>query len=165
MNSPRLEPAAARPILIVENATLGRASLIHAARESAFLNPLVALPDTQTVNRYLNGEGIYANREEFPLPILVLVDVTLPQAPSPAVLPWLTEPPPSRQVVITVLSGAIDPGLFDSATAFGPNSILCKLAFPDSAKAMFRVLLWLIAEVNSPAAVARTAASMSPLHL
>src|SRR5258705_5109841 len=40
---------------------------------------------------YLKGEGKFANRDEFPLPNLVLLDLKLPLVPGLEVLKWIRE--------------------------------------------------------------------------
>jgi len=134
----RLETA--QPILIVENGADNEATLSRAARQARFINPLVFLTGDHNVEPYLDGAGIYANRHKFPLPALVLQEVTLPKLESVPDRPWPQQERTSRHVVITDLTGMVEPRHFESAVAFGARAILCNLRSPDSMTAMFRVL-------------------------
>jgi CheY-like chemotaxis protein len=115
------------PILVVENedATLQRLSV--AAREAGIGNRLIILPDMASAVRYLDGAGIYSNREKYPLPGIVLLDVTMPQLDNPQSVGWMTPPPVSRQIVVADICGATDHEQFISALNFGENALLCKL--------------------------------------
>ena len=57
--------------------------------------------------RYLSGTGEYGNREKFPLPDVMLLDIFLPRKDGWEVLEWLKDQP-SKPVVIlmTVLDNA-----------------------------------------------------------
>jgi hypothetical protein len=127
-------------VLVIENDLGKRAAWGSAARNAGFTHPLTFLPNSQSLTRYLNGVGIYENRAQHPLPAFVLQDVTLSKIPAPMAQPWLRQPEPARQVVVTVICGKIEAWHFESAVPFGPNAVLCKLPSFDALKEMFRSL-------------------------
>jgi hypothetical protein len=137
-NIVRLKPVT--PILVVEHAGDESPLLSLGFRNAGFINPIISLPDDHSLSLYLDGVGIYANRKKYPLPILILQDVTLPKPDSTLALSWLQDLPTCRQVVVTYFTAIPNPQHFESAVAFGPNAILCKLQFPDSVDALFRSL-------------------------
>ena len=54
--------------------------LIRRAFEQAGLvNPLYVVSDGEEAVAYLKGQGKYANREEYPLPCLLLLDLKMPR--------------------------------------------------------------------------------------
>lgn len=50
----------------------------RAFKEAGILNPLHVVPDGEEAIAYLNGDGKYADRKEFPLPCLLLLDLKMP---------------------------------------------------------------------------------------
>lgn len=135
-----LDTEPAPPILIVENAGQKAVPLSRAVRNAGFINPLISLPDDQSVELYMDGNGAFSNRKKYPLPAIVLQDHNQAAPHGDASQSWLEEPQPCRQVVVTVMSGAVEARHFESAVPIGRNAILCKLQNPDSMQAMFRVL-------------------------
>jgi hypothetical protein len=128
------------PILIVENHDAFGVTLSQALRHAGITNPLLRLPDAASAELYLNGAGQFSDRKKYPLPCLVLLDVTLHHPPSSETTPWLTPPPISRQLVVTSVNAPLDPDQFESAIPFAANSVLCKLITPESLAAMMEVL-------------------------
>ena len=51
----------------------------RAFREANVLNPMQVVPDGEEAIAYLEGKGKYANREEYPLPGLLLLDLKMPR--------------------------------------------------------------------------------------
>jgi hypothetical protein len=138
------------PILIVENDIRDWASLGEAVRHAGFDNPVLCLPNAFCAELYLAGRGEYSDRKEFPLPCLILMDVTLPEIIGMGMPMWLTPPPISRQIVITGYLWTLDPGQFESAVAFSPNSVLCKLSSPDSLARMIEELREIVIDSKTP---------------
>ena len=57
---------------------------------------------------YLQGEGLYADRAQFPFPSMVLLDLNMPGMNGFAVLDWLKQHPEFGDVPVVVLSGMVD---------------------------------------------------------
>jgi CheY-like chemotaxis protein len=70
--------------------------------------PVQILTCGEDLVAYLKGEGLYKDREQFPFPGLVLLDLKMPGMDGFAVLDWLKEHPEYAQVPIIVLSGCVD---------------------------------------------------------
>ena len=49
----------------------------------------MVVEDGEEVISYLKGEGIYADREKYPFPILLLLDLKMPKINGFQVLEWL----------------------------------------------------------------------------
>src|SRR5690348_14796702 len=95
-------------------------------------NPLHVVWNGQEAIAYLKGEGKYANREEYPLPDLFLLDLKMPRVNGFEVLKWLRSQPglaPLRVLVLTSSDAIRD---VNEAYRLGANSFLVKpLDFQD----------------------------------
>ena len=81
--------------------------LLRLALETAGLpNPLFSVCDGQDAVDYLNGNGPYADRETYPLPSLLLLDLKMPIMDGFEVLTWLQSSPRFDDIVIVVLSSS-----------------------------------------------------------
>jgi CheY-like chemotaxis protein len=67
---------------------------------------LLILRDGQEVIEYLKGGGTYANRDLYPLPSLLLLDVKMPRMTGFDVLAWLGENPQFRDLPVVILSSS-----------------------------------------------------------
>jgi CheY-like chemotaxis protein len=61
----------------------------HALAKVGVDNPVQVASNGRQAIDYLKGEGKYAEREQFPLPHLVLLDLKLPLVPGLEVLRWI----------------------------------------------------------------------------
>jgi CheY-like chemotaxis protein len=75
---------------------------------------------------YLRGDGQYADRERYPLPVLMLLDLNLPYVPGLEVLRQVREDPSLRGLVIVVLSSSLAEADLVQAYELGANSYLSK---------------------------------------
>src|SRR5580765_53854 len=114
-------------------------------------NPLMVVRDGEEVIAYLKGEGIYANRERYPLPILLLLDLKMPKISGFQVLEWLQgQPELSRMPVAIMTSSDSDPDV-SRAYQLGASSYLVK---PPDAEALLALVqrlhaYWLILDEKS----------------
>src|SRR5262245_62174456 len=65
--------------------------LRRAFAQANFLNPLHVVSNGEEAIAYLQGEGKYANRAEYPLPTLVLLDLKMPRKDGFEVLHWIRQ--------------------------------------------------------------------------
>lgn len=89
-------------------------------------NPLQVVRDGEEAIAYLKGEGKFADRHHYPLPILLLLDLKMPRVSGFQVLSWLRKQPNLRQLPVAVMTSSDhDP---DAARAFelGADSYLIK---------------------------------------
>jgi len=75
---------------------------------------------------YLNGDGIYADRDRYPMPALILLDLKMPRATGMEMLKWIRRHPEFSQVPVVVLSGSELHEDIRQAYAIGANSYLIK---------------------------------------
>src|SRR5437870_4801039 len=69
-------------------------------------NPLQVVRDGEEALMYLQGEGIYADRRRFPLPILLLLDLKMPKVNGFQVLEWLRDHPMLRRLPVAVMTAS-----------------------------------------------------------
>jgi CheY-like chemotaxis protein len=75
---------------------------------------------------YLKGEGKYANRDEYPLPTLLLLDLKMPRKNGFEVLEWVRQQPGLRGMLIVVLTTSERVEDINRAYKLGANSFLTK---------------------------------------
>ena len=101
--------------------------LIRKAFEKAGLNnPMQVARDGVEAIAYLSGEGKFANREEFPLPWLVLLDLKMPRVNGFEVLRWIRAQPSLSRLIVLVLTSSEYVKDVDEAYKLGANSFLVK---------------------------------------
>jgi len=107
--------------------------LIRRAFEQAKIpNPLHVVWNGQEAIAYLKGEGKYANREEYPLPDLFLLDLKMPRVNGFEVLKWVRSQPGLAPLRILVLTSSEEIRDVNEAYKLGANSFLVKpLDFQD----------------------------------
>ena len=76
--------------------------------------------------KYLKGEGKYADREEFPLPSLIILDIKLPKVSGLEVVRWIKKQEDHKNTPVIMLSSSGQPGDILKAYEFGANSFLVK---------------------------------------
>ena len=74
----------------------------HAMKKAGVANPIQVATDGRQAIDYLKGAGKFANREEFPLPCLVLLDLKLPYVMGLDVLKWIRQQPGLAPIVIVL---------------------------------------------------------------
>lgn len=114
-----------KPILQVEDDPNDVFFFQHAMKKVGVANPIQVAIDGQQAIDYLKGVGKFADRELFPLPCLVLLDLKLPHVMGLEVLKWIRSQPLTHLVVI-ILSASAES--VDIATAYrlGANAFLTK---------------------------------------
>jgi CheY-like chemotaxis protein len=114
-----------RTILLVEDEEGDVFFMRQAMKKAGVLNPLQVASDGQEAIDYFKGTGKFANREEFPLPCLVLLDLKLPRVMGLDVLKWIRQQPAVATIVVILTSSQEEA---DIATAYrlGANGYLVK---------------------------------------
>jgi CheY-like chemotaxis protein len=114
-----------RTILQVEDDPNDVFFLQHAMKKAGVANPVQVASDGQQAIDYLKGAGKFADREKFPVPCLVLLDLKLPYVMGLEVLRWIREQPGTAFPVVMLSASAEDA---DIATAYrlGANGFLTK---------------------------------------
>lgn len=100
----------------------------RAFKKARLLNPLHVVHGGEDAIAYLKGKGPYANREEFPLPALLLLDLKMPRTDGFEVLEWIRTEPSLCALRVVVLTSSEDIRDVNRAYQLGANSFLQKPA-------------------------------------
>ncbi len=113
-------------VLLVEDEANDVFLLQRAFREVAISNPVRVVTDGQMAIDYLSGAGMFANRAEFPVPGLVLLDLKLPHRSGREVLQWVRAQPHFRRIIVIVFTAGQYVGDIGLAYDLGANAFLLK---------------------------------------
>lgn len=130
----------ALPILLVEDSPDDVALFKRAINKAAVNYPLQVVTDGETAIAYLLGSGVYADRELYPLPALVLLDLKLPRKSGHEVLAWLRAQPKLRRLPVVVLTTSRESSDINRAYDACVNSYLVKPFALDGLTDMVRAL-------------------------
>jgi CheY-like chemotaxis protein len=120
-----------RTILLVEDDANDIYFMKRAAREAGIFDLLHVAQDGQEAEDYLGGLGEYADRQRFPLPCVILLDLKLPRVMGFEVLKWIRQQPALKSIIVIVLTSSdLGPDV-DLAYQLGANSYLVKPPNPD----------------------------------
>ena len=113
-------------ILLVEDQEDDIFVITHAFERGCIENPLRVVRDGEEAIAYLNGDGIFADRGEFPIPGLVLMDLELPRLNGFDVLRWIRQQPHLSALRVIVLTASTNIRDVNLAYQLGANSFLVK---------------------------------------
>lgn len=142
-------------ILLVEDDKNDLLFMRMAMEKAGLADQLHVVEDGQDAIDYLQGEGIYADRETHPLPCMVLLDTKLPHVMGLDVLKWIREQPALETMVVIMLTASQQGSDIRRACQLGANSYLVKPSNPLRLAEMMDALkrYWLI--FNQPTAEAQ----------
>jgi CheY-like chemotaxis protein len=114
-------------ILLVED-DLNDIFLVKRAFKMAEIhNPLQVVTDGQEAINYLCGNEKYSDREKFPLPRLMVMDIKMPRRTGFEVLEWVKgNSKPLRRIPIVIVSSSNNPDDINRAYELGANAYMVK---------------------------------------
>jgi CheY-like chemotaxis protein len=117
----------------------------YAFKEAGIANPVQAVGDGQQAIDYLLGQGPYADRERFPFPCLVLLDLKLPIKMGLDVLRWVRSQPQLKNLLVLVLTSSANVHDVDEAYRLGARAFLVKPVSTDERIKLARAIkqFWL----------------------
>ena len=135
-----------KPILIVEDIKTDAKLIERSMRKSKIANPLKFVTDGQQAIEYLDGKQSFSDRTEFPIPIMILLDLKLPKKDGFEVLAWIKQHESLKKIPVVVLTSSNRSPDIDRAYDLGANSYLVKPVGDDALVEMFRTLdvYWLL---------------------
>ncbi|PWU10767.1 MAG: two-component system response regulator [Verrucomicrobia bacterium] len=111
------------------------------------LNPVYVVRSGEEAIEYLSGDGKYANRHEYPLPGLILLDLRLGKMDGLDVLRWVRKQTGLSNLRVVILTASDDMRDVNAAYQAGANSFLIKPLdferFVEVSQAISGYWLWL----------------------
>jgi two-component system response regulator len=112
-------------ILLVEDDLNDVFFMQQAMRKAGIVNPVQVATDGQKAIHYLEGTGAFSDRDKFPLPCLVILDLKLPIVMGLDVLKWIRMRP-ELGVPVIILSASSNEADIEAAYRLGANAYLVK---------------------------------------
>jgi CheY-like chemotaxis protein len=112
----------------------------RAFKKAEFHFPLREVHNGEEAISYLRGDGIYANRSEYPLPSMLLLDLNMPKKDGFDVLTWIKTQPQFNGLTIVVTTASSRPQDVSRAYELGATSFLVKPSASAELAAMVRSL-------------------------
>jgi len=114
-------------VLLVEDEPNDVFLIQRAFRKANLMNPIQAVSDGEQAIAYLTGQREYADRQTYPMPVMILLDLKLPRKTGLEVLAWLRQQPsPLKRVPVVVLTSSKQSTDINKAYDLGANSYLVK---------------------------------------
>ena len=104
--------------------------------------------DGQSAIDYLSGIGEFADRNAYPIPIIVFLDVKLPHRSGHDVLTWIRRRKELDPLIVIMLTASNEPSDINRSYSLGANSYLVKPPTPEQLQAMAKAFKWYWIEHN-----------------
>jgi CheY-like chemotaxis protein len=132
-------------ILLAEDLPDDVVLIRRALDQAGVKNPFFVVRDGGECLAYLNGDGKYSNRAEYPLPDLLLLDLKMPKMDGFEVLQEVRNSKTFSALRIIVLTSSEDIKDVNRAYELGANSFLVKPLEFDNFRSLMRTLsrFWL----------------------
>jgi CheY-like chemotaxis protein len=103
-------------------------------------NPLHRVKDGEEAVAYLKGVGTYTDREKFPLPHFLLLDLKMPRKNGFEVIQWVRQQPGLKRLPIVVLTSSREDPDINRAYELGANTYLVKPVKPENLVELVKAL-------------------------
>ena len=113
-------------ILLVDDDENDVLLIQRAFQKAGMRNNLKVVRNGQQAIEYLGAQGSYTDRDKFPLPFLVLLDLKMPGVDGFEVLEWMRRDPSVKSLLVVVLTSSNLQSDVDRAYELGANSYLVK---------------------------------------
>lgn len=135
-------------VLLVEDDENDVFFMQRAFQDANILTPLNVVTDGRQAIEYISGKGEYSDRQKFPLPCLILLDLKLPYVLGLDVLKWLREHNEFDTIVVVVLTSSKQDADIEKAYQLGANSYLVKPPDADQLLEMVKRIKLYWMEIN-----------------
>jgi CheY-like chemotaxis protein len=137
-----------RAILLVEDNEDDVFLMKQALKSADVKNRLCLVEDGQEALDYLSGEGAFSDREQYPIPAVVFLDLKLPMKSGHEVLEWIRQQEALKDLVVIVLTSSNQPTDLSKSYQLGANSYLVKPPTADQLTDLAKAFKWYWLEYN-----------------
>lgn len=127
-------------MILVNDSENDRFLMSMAFKKAGFDCALPEVCDGAEAIAYLKGEGSYADRDTFPLPTVMFLDLNMPMKNGFEVLEWLRDQPGLKRITVLILTASMREEDAERAFDLGANWFLIKPPDMESLVAMIRAL-------------------------
>jgi len=113
-------------ILLVDNDQDMAHFTMLALQRVGVISPVQVATNAEEAIGYLNGEGVYRDRENYPMPVLMLLDPKLPNLSGFEFLSWVRQQPELKRLPVIILTQPGPVIEVNRAYELGCNSYLTK---------------------------------------
>jgi CheY-like chemotaxis protein len=125
-------------VLLVED-DLNDIFLVRRAFKRAEIpNPLHVVTDGAEAIHYLHGEGKYADRQLYPLPRLIVMDIKMPRKTGFEVLEWVKSDNVLKRIPVIIVSSSDQTADINKAYELGANAYMIKPVNFKSVESLFQ---------------------------
>jgi CheY-like chemotaxis protein len=145
MSEPDVATRLSRTVLYAEDEENDVFLMQHAFSEADVSHELKVVRDGDEAIEYLRGAGDYADRQQYPLPCLLLLDLRLPKKTGMEVLKWIRNETSVSTLPVIVLTSHSQDADVHRAYVQGANAFLVKPSSPAELTKMVKTIdnFWL----------------------
>jgi len=137
-------------ILLVDDSRDNLFLMREAFKMAKCNNPLQEVDNGEEAIKYLKGEGAYTDRDLFPLPVVMLLDLNMPRLDGFGVLSWARAQPGLKRLTIIVLTASARDKDLERVADLGANAFLVKPSSLGALASMMRFVCDWIAISSFP---------------
>ena len=137
-----------RGLLLVEDNQDDVFLMKRALKAARVVNPLYVVEHGQEALDYLGGAGKFADRESYPLPAVVFLDLKLPFISGHDVLAWIRRQKQLESLVVVVLTSSNEASDLSRCYSLGANSYVVKPPTPEQLEELAKAFKWYWLEYN-----------------
>ena len=125
-------------LLLVEDSGDDLRLLQRFFAKAGLRQPIRSVPDGVEAMSYLLGHRVYADRERYPQPNLLLIDINMPRVNGLELMSWLRTQPDFDHLIVVALSSSSDQQEINRAYQMGAHSYLLKPTAPDELESVIK---------------------------
>ena len=137
-----------RGLLLVEDNQDDVFLMKRALKAARVVNPLYVVEHGQEAVDYLGGAGKFSDRENYPLPAVVFLDLKLPFISGHDVLAWIRRQKQLESMVVVVLTSSNEASDLSRCYSLGANSYVVKPPTPEQLEELAKAFKWYWLEYN-----------------
>ena len=131
-----------RTILLVEDNKDDVFLMKRALQGARIQNPVIVVETGQEAIDYLSGTGKFSERDDYPVPAVVFLDLKLPFVFGHEVLAWIRRRKEFESLVVIVLTSSNEASDLSRCYSLGANSYLVKPPTSAQLEALGKAFKW-----------------------